>query len=139
MLIIFGFNEKWKTWMRASVFVGNLVVLINECPTQEIDIETGLNQGDHLAHFLFLLVAKGLSDLVARADEIGLYYGFRVKMFDLVVFHLQYVKYTLLMVVPIFENPWSIKAILRGFDLTSEIRLNFFKSSFIEVNMDPVF
>lgn len=139
MLIIFDFNEKWKTWMRACVFAGNLVVVINECPTQEIDIQTGLNQGDNLAHFLFLLVAKGLSGLVARTDEIGLYYEFRVKMFDLVVFHLQYVNYTLLMVVPIFENSWSIKAILRGFDLTSEIRFNFFKSSFIGVNMDPVF
>lgn len=45
MLIRFRFSEKWRCWMRVCVFIGNLAVLVNECPTQEINIQRGLKQG----------------------------------------------------------------------------------------------
>lgn len=38
MLIIFGFNEKLMAWMRAYRFYGNLVLLVNGYPTQDISI-----------------------------------------------------------------------------------------------------
>lgn len=38
MLIKFVFSEMWMYWMRVCVFIDNRVVLVNECPTQEINI-----------------------------------------------------------------------------------------------------
>lgn len=42
------------------------VFLVNGSPTEEIKLEKGLRQGDPLAHFLFLIVAEGLSGLMKR-------------------------------------------------------------------------
>lgn len=45
-------------------------------------------QGYPLTPFLFLLVTEGLVGLFVRAYEIGLYFGFRVGNYGLVVPHL---------------------------------------------------
>ena len=42
MIRRFGFNDKWCRWIRACVFSGNLSVLVNGCPTEEVNIHRGL-------------------------------------------------------------------------------------------------
>lgn len=84
MLTKFGFSEKWMSWMRACIFVGNLAVMINGCSNQEINIQMGLKQGNPQAPFLFLLVFGGLIGLVVRDEETGLYFGFRVETFGFI-------------------------------------------------------
>lgn len=74
MLVRFGFSDKWRYWIRVCVFVGNLTMLVNGCPTQDIGIQKVLKQGDPLAHFLFLLVAMGLSGLIMKVVEYGLFF-----------------------------------------------------------------
>ncbi|MCI17629.1 LINE-1 reverse transcriptase like, partial [Trifolium medium] len=39
MLDRFGFCNKWKNWIRACVFSGNMSVLVNGCPSEEINIQ----------------------------------------------------------------------------------------------------
>lgn len=39
------FKPKWSSWMKACVFGGNLRVLVNGWPTQEINIQRDLKQG----------------------------------------------------------------------------------------------
>lgn len=56
MLIRLYFNDKWRPWIKACVFYGNLVVLVNGSPTPKIKIQIGLSHGDSLAHFLFPIV-----------------------------------------------------------------------------------
>lgn len=46
MLTKSGFSEKWMSWMRACVFVGNLAVMVNGYPNQEINIQRVLKQGN---------------------------------------------------------------------------------------------
>lgn len=67
MLVMFGFNVKWKPRICACVFSRNFMILDNGYPTQEITIQKGLNQGDPLALFLFLLTVEGLNELFSRA------------------------------------------------------------------------
>jgi hypothetical protein len=40
-----GFSDRWCRWIRACVFCGNLSVLVNGCPTEEVNIHRGLKQG----------------------------------------------------------------------------------------------
>jgi len=61
MLVRVGLCAKWVRWTKACVFGGSMSILVNGSPTEEINIQRGLKQGDPLALFLFLLVAEGFS------------------------------------------------------------------------------
>jgi hypothetical protein len=139
MLKRFGFNDQWCSWIIACVFAGNLSVLVNGVPTEEISISKGLKQGDPLAPFLFLLVAEGLGGLMKRAVELQRFKGFSFGGSELVISHLQYADDTLLIGEASSENLWAIKAILRAFELASGLRVNFHKSCLLGVNVSNEF
>jgi hypothetical protein len=101
MLGRFGFDEKWKSWIRACVFAGNMSILVNGSPTEEIDIKSGLKQGDPLAPFLFLLVAEGLGGLMKRSVKANRFGGFWIGNQGVVVSHLQYADDTLCILLKI--------------------------------------
>jgi hypothetical protein len=121
------------------VFAGNLPVLVNGSPTTEINIQRGLKQGDPLAPFLFLLVAEGFAGLMRSAVEKNLFKGFGVGPENLIVSHLQYADDTLCVGEATLENIWTLKAILRGFELSSGLKVNFSKSSLMGVNVPTIF
>lgn len=62
MLRRMGFNDKWRSWMKASIFCGLVLVLVNCSPMSKFSMERGLRQRDHLAPFLFLIIAENLLD-----------------------------------------------------------------------------
>ncbi|XP_058732780.1 uncharacterized protein LOC131604353 [Vicia villosa] len=102
-------------------------VLVNGSPTREFSVTTGLRKGDPLSPFLFLLVAEGFEAMVKVASSLGDFKGFSLddhNHFEL----LQFADDTIL----IGENSWNnlctFKAILRGFELVSDLRVNLNKS-----------
>jgi hypothetical protein len=135
----FGFGTKWRAWMRACVCAGNMSVLINGSPTGEISIKRGLKQGDPLAPLLFLLVAEGLGMLVRRAVEVNRFKPFLVGTEEFPVSILQYADDTLCIGEASVENLWTLKAILRGFEMMSGLKVNFFKSCLVGVNVSDEF
>jgi len=56
-----------------------------------------------------------------------------------VVSHVQYADDTLCIGEPTIENLWLLKAVLRGFEMTSGLKVNFHKSSLIGVNVQRDF
>ena len=74
-----GLCEKWVRWLKACVFRGSMLVLVNGSPTEEINVQRGLKTGDPLAPFLFLLVAEGFSGLMSTAVKRNLFHGFEIK------------------------------------------------------------
>jgi hypothetical protein len=139
MLRRFGFCEKWIEWMRACVFAGSMSILVNGSPTREIDIQRGLKQGDPLAPFLFLLVAEGLGGAIRKAVEVGCFKGFMLGSGGLTVSHLQYADDTLCIGEASVQNLWTLKAILRGFEMVSGLKINFWKSCLLGVNVSDEF
>ena len=55
------------------------------------------------------------------------------------VSHLQYADDILCIGEPTIENLWLLKAVLRGFEMTSGLKVNFHKSSLIGVNVQRDF
>jgi hypothetical protein len=139
MLRRFGFYEVWIGWIKACVFGGNLSVLINGSPTREINIQRGLKQGDPLAPFLFLLVAEGFGGAMRRAEDLGMFKGFQIRNGGPSISHLQYADDTLCIGEASMDNLWTLKAILRGFEQASGLKVNFWKSSLMGVNVDNTF
>jgi len=134
-----GFCSKWINWMKACVFGGNMSILVNGSPTEEICIERGLKQGDPLAPFLFLLVAEGFSGLMRNAVNSNSFKGFDLRNNGLVLSHLQYANDTICIGEASVDNLWTLKALLRGFEMTSGLKFNFAKSCLIEVNVGREF
>ena len=45
MMRSLGFSDRRFRWICACIFCGNLYVLVNGCPTEEVNIHRGLKQG----------------------------------------------------------------------------------------------
>ncbi|MCI35130.1 RNA-directed DNA polymerase (Reverse transcriptase), partial [Trifolium medium] len=98
-----------------------------------------LKQGDPLAPFLFLLVAEGFGGAMKRAVDSNLFKGFNIRPNGPSISHLQYADDTLCIGEASVDNLWAMKAILRGFELTSGLKVNFWKSCLMGVNVGDNF
>lgn len=108
-------------------------VLVNGSPTSDFRTYRGLRQRDPLSPFLFLVVAEGLSALVSKAVNIGSFEGYAVV--DSLRFPImQFADDMVLMGKPTWDNVWSIKTVLRSFELVSGLTVNFHKSKLIGIN-----
>jgi hypothetical protein len=76
-----------------------------------------------------------LSGAIRSAEERNLFTGFRVGNAGLSVSHLQYADDTLFIGEATVANLWTLKAILRSFELASGLKVNFTKSSVMGINV----
>lgn len=74
-----------------------------------------------------------------KAEAANLFEGFDFSINDLVVSHLQYADDTLCIGKPSVQNLWTMKSVLRGFEMVLGLKINFSKSSLIGVNVNDVF
>jgi hypothetical protein len=74
-----------------------------------------------------------------RAVEINRFKGFRVGREGVVISHLQYAVDTLCIGEATLENLWTLKAILRSFEMVSGLKVNFWKSNILGVNVSQNF
>jgi len=100
MLDKLGFHKKWIHWIKACMTSTTISVLVNGSPTTEFKSKRGLRQGDPLAPFLFIIVAKGLAGLVRKASKIGILEGVGVGSNNVDVKLLQFADDTLFFCQP---------------------------------------
>ncbi|GLU16530.1 hypothetical protein SLE2022_329610 [Rubroshorea leprosula] len=127
MMSRFGFGGKWRRWIRECLSTARVSVLVNGSPTEEFAMGKGLRQGDPLSPFLFLMVAEGLHGLVKKAEEEGLLQGIMVGNNGLAISLLQFADDTVILANS--ESIFTVKTILRWFELMSGLRINYGKSS----------
>lgn len=63
-----GFGRTWMRWIKACIFKCHLYILVNGSPTKDFEVGRGLNQGDPLSPFLFMIVEEGLTCMVNKAS-----------------------------------------------------------------------
>ncbi|XP_058781854.1 uncharacterized protein LOC131656089 [Vicia villosa] len=113
-------------------------VLVNGSPTKEFTAKHGLRQGDPLSPFLFVLAAEGLTGLVKKAKEVKEYSAYQVKE-GCTIDVLQFPDDTLLIDNGVWKQIWTLKSIIRDFELVSGLGVNFYKSKVIGINLSPHF
>ncbi|XP_058776577.1 uncharacterized mitochondrial protein AtMg01250-like [Vicia villosa] len=133
-----GFGSVWRRWMDLLIFQSKMFVLVNGSPTNEFEVEKGLRQGDPLSSFLFVLVAEKLTGLVRKSLEIGEYYGFAIKGWCIIDI-LQFVDDTLLIGEGSWKHVWSIKSVLKAFELVLGLDINYHKSKLIGISTNSNF
>lgn len=75
---------------------------------------------------------------MSGAVDLGLYSGFLVGS-SCVLSHLQHANDTILVGKASFYNLWIMKAILRGFEMISWLKVNVFKSNLFGINVEDEF
>lgn len=65
MMERFGFDQKWRRWIMECISTASASVLVNG--------GRGLRQGDPLSFFLFLIDVEGLSIMMSKASNLGLF------------------------------------------------------------------
>jgi hypothetical protein len=138
MMIKMGFAEGWLKWIRACIFYSSMSILINGSPTDDFKVGRGLRQGDPLSPFLFLIIAEGLTWMMRKSVDIGKFKGYKVNA-NIQFQILQFADDTILMGEDSWENIWTIKSLLRGFELVSGLKINFVKSKLYGLNVDSRF
>lgn len=69
----FAFDAKWIKWMMKCVSSAQASVLVNGSSSGMFNLEKELRQGDPLSAFMYLIVVEGMSILMSRVVENGLY------------------------------------------------------------------
>lgn len=135
MLMRLGFNSTWRKWMSGCYTANSISVLVNGSPTNEFFASRGIIQGDPLAPFLFIVATEGLAGLTRKAEQSGSFKGFKVHD-ELSVSLLQFADDTMIFCDGSESNLWSLKAILRSFELVSGLKMNYAKSNVMGINIE---
>ncbi|XP_068486340.1 uncharacterized protein [Phaseolus vulgaris] len=136
MLHRLGFHEKWILWVKGCLVSSSVSVLVNGSPIEEFKPSRGLRQGDPMAPFLFLVVAEGLAGLVRQALRTEVLRGIKVGRNNVECCLLQFADDTLFMCEASFDSIFTIKAILRCFEIVSGLKVNFHKSKLTGIKVD---
>ena len=109
MLEAYGFCQVLVEWVMSLVTTPFFNILLNGSPTSVFQPSRGIRQGDPLSHFLFILMAEGLSRLILTQEERGELRGLRVHDGMTPQTHQQFIDDTMLMGHPSVQEAQSFK------------------------------
>ncbi|XP_071714730.1 uncharacterized protein [Rutidosis leptorrhynchoides] len=131
-----GFGCKWRKWILNCLKSASISILVNGSPTREFTLGRGVRQGDPLSPFLFILAAEGLNILTKAALDKGLFKGIEVGREKVLVSHLQYANDTIFFGEWSRSNACNLMNLLKCFELTSGLKVNFQKSSIYGIGIE---
>ena len=81
------------------------------------------------------MVVEGLAGLVRQAVKANLYSGLSIGRKEVELCMLQFADDTLFLCQDVYTNVFTLKAILKGFELASGLKINFHKSKLVGINV----
>ncbi|XP_071741928.1 uncharacterized protein [Rutidosis leptorrhynchoides] len=133
---IMGFGERWRKWILSCLHSASISVLVNGSPTNEFKLKRGVRQGDPLSPFLFILAAEGLNVLTKGAVASHKFRGVKVGLEKIQISHLQYADDTIFFGEWSEENLRNLMMLLKCFELTSGLKVNYNKSNLFGLGLD---
>ncbi|XP_071688814.1 uncharacterized protein [Rutidosis leptorrhynchoides] len=130
------FGSKWCKWISSCLSSAKISILVNGSPTREFTIGRGVRQGDSLSPFLFILAAEGLNILTKATVDRGLFKGVEIGNDKILVSHLQFADDTMFFGDWSSANARNLLNILKCFELSYGLKVNFRKSCLYGVGVD---
>jgi retron-type reverse transcriptase len=129
-----GFGGKWIDWIRCILHRGSMGLTINNSEGQFFQTGKGLRQGDPLSPILFNLVVDVLSRMLQKATNRGLMKELGNELIEGIV--VQYADDIILLIENNETYARNLKWILTCFELMSGMRINFYKSELVPINIE---
>lgn len=114
-----GFRGLWIQWVIECVTTLSYSFLINGTPYGKVTPSRGLRQGDPISPYLFILCMEVLSGLCTNAQRNDSLLGLQVSQKSPYVNHLIFADDTMLFCKTNERNCWTLRAILRRYELCS--------------------
>ncbi|CAL4980148.1 unnamed protein product [Urochloa decumbens] len=135
ILAVRGFDERWCGWIKDILESGKTAVMLNGVPGRWIKCRRGLRQGDPISPYLFIIVADVLQKLMKRASTRGELCHPLDPTLPCPV--LQYADDTLILARGDVRSVQVLKNILDDFSSATGLTINFHKSTFVPMHVDP--
>jgi len=130
-----GFVSHWRKLIFECLSTFKLAILINDSSSREFSLERGLRQGNPLSPFLFDIAVRGLTILFNRASASGYFKGLQTAPRHYIT-HSQYADDSPIFLPNDFPSLLHAKRILRWFEIIFGLKVNFYKSPLIVINLD---
>ena len=131
-----GFGAKWRDWIWSCISTTKFSVLVNGEPAEFFSSSKGLQQGDPISPYLFVMGMEVLSALIQRVVEGGFNSGCKIRRGSWQVVNISYLLFaddTIVFCEARKEEMTYLSWILCWFEAVSGLRINLAKSEFIPV------
>ena len=131
-----GFGAKWRDWIWSCISTAKFLVLVNGEPAGFFSSSKGLQQGDPISPYLFVMGMEVLSALIRRAVEGGCISGCRIwrgRGQVVNISHLLFADDAIVFCEARKDNMTYLSWILCWFEAVSGLRINLAKSEIILV------
>ncbi|XP_021980589.1 uncharacterized protein LOC110876737 [Helianthus annuus] len=130
-----GFPALWRKWISGILSSSRSSILVNGAPSHEFNIERGVRQGDPLSPLLFILAMEALHVATVTANAQGIFKGCKMPNSGPTISHLLYVDDVLFIGEWTDSNFRNLSRLLRCFNLSSGLKVNFDKSNLFGVGV----
>eukprot|EP00253_Pinus_taeda_P007130 PITA_07130 len=136
MLASFGFYSMWVLWIMILITSTQFSILVNGIPSRPFKLTRGIQQGDPLSPFLFVLMAEGLGRHIKNVLLSHQLKGLSVHNTP-ANSHQQFVDDTMLFGYPSVQEASRFKALLNDFSEASSTNVNCSKSQIFFFHTPP--
>ena len=124
IMVQMGFSAKWVQWIMLCIENVNYTVLVNGVQVGPIIPGRGIQQGDPLSPYLFILCAEGLSALIRDVERRGAIKGTRICTRAPTISHLLFADDCFLFFGACDQEAVEMKNILTSYEAASGQSIN---------------